>query len=475
MMRVVIAKELTEYCRDARVVGVAALLCAIVGLGLATGWATHAEQARQARRAQLDDAAAFLGQGSKSPHAAAHFGRMAYRTLPPLAAFDPGAAPYLGQVIWLEAHRRDPAMFRPAEDSPALRRLAEPSAASALALLVPLLAFLLGGGAFAGERERGTLRLVLSVGPRVDSVFAGKLAAVAGAGAIVSAVVICASTGVALTAPGGVSAGETLVRAGALVASYGAYALASAAVALFVSARSRDAASALAALLCVWAVTAVILPRVAASVAERVHPAPEATAFWADAARAVRAAQPERGSAAWRALEAEAASRALGRAVTPAELDAGALSRQGLVLEVGETLGAAAYAEAYDGLFATYRKQQRVRRWASLLAPAIALQHVSSALAGTDVAAHEHFADAAERRRLLVVRRLNEDMMLRGAGQGFDYVAGADAWTSVPDFDYAPPDARSAVRSVLWELIVLAAWAIVAPLAAWRAARAQRV
>ena len=71
---------------------------------------------------------------------------MAYKPLPALAVFDPGAAPYLGQVIWLEAHRQDPAMFRPAEDSPELRRLADLSVAGVLTHLLPLLIFVMGYG-----------------------------------------------------------------------------------------------------------------------------------------------------------------------------------------------------------------------------------------------------------------------------------------------------------------------------------------
>ncbi len=114
---------------------------------------------------------------------------MAYKPPAALAVFDPGAAPYLGQVIWLEAHRQDPAMFRPAEDAPELGRLADLSVAGVLTNLLPLLVFVMGYGAFAGERERGTLRQVMTAGAGQDAVFAGKLVAVAGVGVAVAFVV----------------------------------------------------------------------------------------------------------------------------------------------------------------------------------------------------------------------------------------------------------------------------------------------
>ena len=174
MIGVILEKELTEYRRDGRVIGVASLIGLLVLGSLMTGWSTHTDQQRQAREAQRQDQATFLKQGEKPPHSAAHFGRVAYKPVPALAVFDPGAAPYLGQAIWLEAHRQDPAMFRPAEDSPELRRLADLSVAGVLRLLVPLLVCLVAYGAFAAERERGTLRHIVSMGARLDSLFAGK-------------------------------------------------------------------------------------------------------------------------------------------------------------------------------------------------------------------------------------------------------------------------------------------------------------
>ena len=147
------------------------------------------------------------------------------------------------QVIWLEAHSRNPAMFRPAEDAPDLRRLSDLSVAGVLTLLVPLLVFVIGHGSFAAERERGTLRQVVSTGASVARLFAGKFAVVAGIGVAASLVAILVSVVVALLAPGGISAGDTLLRGGCLALGYVCYGLACAAVALLVSARTRGATS----------------------------------------------------------------------------------------------------------------------------------------------------------------------------------------------------------------------------------------
>jgi ABC-2 type transport system permease protein len=470
----IIGKELIECRRDRRALVVAGLLALLVALGLITGWSTQAEQRRQARQAQRDDRAAFVQQGEKPPHAAAHFGRMAYRPAPPLAVFDPGATPYLGQVIWLEAHTRNPAMFRPAEDAPELRRLSDLSVAGVLTLVVPLLVFVIGCGSFAAERERGTLPQLMSTGAGLDRLFAGKLAVVAGVGVAVPLVAIAVSVALASSAHGA-AAGDVLVRGAGLVVGYGCYGIACAAIAVLVSASVRSTRSALLVLLSVWAASVIIAPRIAASIAERAYPTPDSTAFWAGAANTLRAQRPARDSDDYRAAEREVLRRALGREVTAQEARALALDRVGLSMEVSELLGARAYATAYEDLYAIYEHQRSVRRWLSVLCPALALQQLSSALAGTDVAAHDHFAREAERQRNLVIRSINEDIILRGAGRGFAHLADDDLWTRVPEFDYRPPPASFAFRSARWELLVVMTWSAAALLVARRIARRQQV
>lgn len=471
MIRAIIGKELVECQRDRRALVVAGLLALLIAVGLITAWSSQTEQRRQARQAQGDDRTAFESQGDKPPHAAAHFGRMAYRPLPPLAVFDPGATPYLGQVIWLEAHTQSPAMFRPVEDAPELRRLADLSVAGVLTLLVPLLVFVLGCGAFAAERERGTLRQVMSTGTSIGRLFTGKLAVVAGVGVAVPVVAIAIAVAMAVSA--GAAAGDALVRGASLALGYGCYGIACAAIAVLVSARARTTRAALLVLLGLWAASVVIAPRLAASVAERVYPTPDSGAFWAAAGSAIRAQQPKRNSDEYRAAEREVLRRALGR--EPTAEDVRAVDRTGVAMEVSELLGARAYAAAYAELYATYERQRQVRRWLSVLSPAIALQQMSGALAGTDVAAHHHFASAAEHQRQAVIRAMNEDIMLRGAGRGFSYLGNTELWTRIPEFTYHPPPASSAIRSAFWDLLIVMIWSVLALVLAWHAARRQLV
>lgn len=475
MISAIISKEWTEYRRDGRVIGILLLLALLIIVGLATGWAGLSEQQRQAQAAQRDDQAVFLKQGEKNPHSAAHFGRMAYKPLPPLSIFDPGATPYLGQVIWLEAHAQDPAMFRPAEDAPDLRRLADLSVAGVLSMLVPLLVFLTGYGSFASERERGTLRQAVGAGSALKKLFTGKMTAVAMVGVGVSFVAVTVSAIMALWAPVGTSASDLLLRSLGLVLGYALYGTAFAALALLVSARTKTATSALLILLSLWALSVVVMPRVAASVSEHFYPTPDSEAFWSETYATIRENRPDRESAEYKAAERLVLSRALGREVSEEEVAEMELNRSGLRLEVSEVIDAVAFSVAYQQLYAAYQRQKEARRTLSIFSPAILLQHLSSGLSGTDIAAHRHFAFEAEKQRNVIVRKMNEDMMLNGAGQSFSYLANAEFWESIPDFRYQPATLSSAARSVIWDFLLLGLWAAIALWFAWQATRKQQI
>jgi ABC-2 type transport system permease protein len=197
---------------------------------------------------------------------------------------------------------------------------------------------------------------------------------------------------------------------------------------------------------------------VSASVAAQLFPAPSSQQFWSDASSAIREARPDRDSDAWRRVELQVISQALGRTVTAEEVKTMEFNRPGLYLAIAETLGAETYAQLYEQLFNTYQLQMNVRRWMALLSPTTALGHLSSALSGTDIATHRDFARQAEQQRQLIVGKMNGDMMVNGAGQGFEYTSKRDFWSSIPNFVYQPPPASFALAQAAPDFILLFFW-----------------
>lgn len=464
MISTIVQKEFTEIKRDGRAIGLLGIVSLLLLLGLVTGFATENARERDVLEARADDSAVFLEQGVKNPHSAAHFSRMAHKPVAPFASFDPGVSSYMGQVIWLEAHSRNPAMFRAAEDAPELSRLENFSVAGVLTLVLPLLVVLMGYGSIASERERGTLRQLVGSGTSLKELLLGKFIVTAGiAFAVLSAAVIVATLFSMMTLnESGYSSFDLLMRGVSLLLVYGLYIVCLTAVTLLVSMMVAEARTALLVMLGVWVVTVVGLPRLSASIAEQVFPSPDSGSFWADTRESLQANRPESSSADYVAVEREVIERALGRELREGELDSLDINRAAVRLEVSEVIDAVAYDAAYVELFDNYKRQKNLRRLLSILSPTISLQHLSRSIAGTDVSAHEHFTIKAEEQRNAIVRALNEDMMINGAGQSFGYLAPPEFWESVPEFQYQPSTVGFAWNESLVDLLVLLFWGIAA-------------
>ncbi len=464
MIASIVRKEFIELSRDGRFHAILLILGLLLLLGLSTGLATETSRQAQIVQAEVDDAEVFLDQGEKNPHTAAHFSRMAYKPVAPLASFDPGISSYLGQVIWLEAHYRNPAMFRAAEDAPELTRLEHFSVAGVLTLALPLMIILMGYSSIAGERERGTLRQLIGSGTRFEALLLGKFLVIAGVVLSVLAIAILLPVVFSLfsLADSAVSSTDVLWRGVGLFFVYGLYAVALIAITLLVSSLVREARTALLLMLGIWVLTTVGVPRVVANLAEQVYPSPDAESFWEDTRASLVANRPDSQSEEYVAVQRRVVERALGRELRDGELESLAIDRDALRLEVSEVIDATAYNAEFDALFENYEKQAQLRRALSIFSPTIALQHLSRSYSGTDIVTHEHFSTIAEQQRNNIIRSMNEDMMFNAGEASFGYLSPPEFWATVPEFSYQPPSVEFAWRSSAQDLFILFAWSALA-------------
>jgi ABC-2 type transport system permease protein len=472
MIATIAKKELKEMVRDGRFrwgAGVALIL--LVG-ALLSGTAGHRRAGEERAAARELDRRTWIAQGAKNPHSAAHYGIHAFKPDAPLALADGGITAYVGHTVWLEAHWQNMAQHRPAEDRTAVQRLGELTAAAVLQLLVPLLIVLLTFGAFAGEREHGTLRQLMSLGLPRRTLALGKAAGVAaGLGLLLvpAALVGAAALGVA-SAPAGLS--PSLPRVGLMAVAYLLYFGALVGVSLAASARASSARIALVALLGFWIANGLVMPRAMADLSERLHPTPSSTALWGamrdDMANGLDGHDPQdqrRKQLEQRVLEEHGVTKV-------EELP---VSFAGIALQEGEEYGNKVFDKHFGALWATYERQNRVQLLGAIAAPLLAVRSASMGFAGTDWAHHRHFVAEAEGYRREVQRVLNGHMTKNAKGRDFDYRADASFWETVKPFAYESPGAGWALGQQAGALGLLAAWCALGLAAAVLAATRVRV
>jgi ABC-2 type transport system permease protein len=458
--RLVLHKECRNMLRDGRLRVLALALLALLLAALASGWLTAQRWHTDVGAASGQDRAAWLAQDGRNPHNAAHFGQMAFKPAGALVFFEPGISATVGRGVLMEAHNQNPATLRAAEQGSG--RLGGLPAAWLLQIGLPLLVLVAGHALWAGERESGTLRLQLVQGGQWWPLLLGKAAAL---GLLAAAMWLPVALSVWWLSDDG-------SRATLVLAAYAGYALIWVGLTLAASAVATQARSSLGLLLVFWLLSAVVLPRILADIAERLHPSPSPAAFWADVRKAQREGVDGHNPADARAklLLAETLKR-----YGVDKKAALSINFTGIAMQAGEDYGNQVFDRYYGALWKTYAAQDAVRLAASVLSPLPALQALSQAGAGTDWQQHRHFVGAAEAHRRALQRFLNDDFTVNARGLDFDYRADPTLWAKAPLWQYHRPALANSSSDVVLAAIILLFWAALASgLAVWAAQRLVR-
>jgi ABC-2 type transport system permease protein len=250
---------------------------------------------------------------------------------------------------------------------------------------------------------------------------------------------------------------------GVIAASLGLHTLAWLGLTIWISARARTAAKSCAALVSLWLLGVVIVPRLAAVVADARHPLPDKSSF----AAAVAADTKRHGDShdpndpQFARFRAETLARYGVQRIEDLPVNYGAI-----VMARGEELSAETFARHFAALGATMEAQAAVLDRASVVAPFLAVRALSAAAAGTDLRAQLQFQREAEAYRYKFVQQLNElhrDEVRRENDR--DQKLPAARWKAFADFRAAPLSVRDALADTGLAWLALALWAAL-PLAA---------
>lgn len=458
-------KEFLEMARDGRFRVAGGIVLALLLISLGLGWQRHGEVTAAHQTAMAQERQLWESQGEKNPHSAAHYGVYAFKPTGRLAFFDPGTEAYTGVTVFLEGHRQNQFLYRPARDGNTLQRFGELTAAAVLQLLIPLLIILLAFSTFAGERESGTLRQVLSLGVRRRDLALGKALGVAAAlGLLLVPATLLGSAALASAQADAASGG--LLRGLAMAGSYLIYLGSFVGVTLAVSARARSAQFALVTLLAVWVFVCLMAPRAATDLARTLHPTPSAQEFAAALAEdrddGIQGVNYD-DYLERRRTELLAEYKAERTEDLP-------INYNGWRLQISEEYANQFFDRHYASLWDQFEAQDGLRQKAGFLAPLLAVRSLSMALAGTDFSHFRRFAEESELYRRKLVGFLNADLRDNAGPQGFGYTQTEAFWEQTPAFAYDAPDAGWALAGESTSVAALLAWFLVAGVWAWRGA-----
>ncbi|MEL6536034.1 MAG: DUF3526 domain-containing protein [Bacteroidota bacterium] len=448
--------EIRMALRDRLALALGLLIWGLFGLALYTGHLSYQQQQSIIEATQHEKRQEWLGQGDKHPHIAAHYGTFAFKPKTALSLFDYGLDAFTGTSVYLEAHYQHEFMFRPAQDHSTMIRFGELSAALVLNILLPLLIIFLAFSSFTKERERGTLRLMLSQGTTLWTLAWGKILAY---GLLVLVLLIPFIVGVGLLVSAGAKP-PTLPDVGlrllGLLLLYGAYLLFFIFISVAISMRSATSRNALLLLLSTWIFFTVLMPKSITNLSEGLHPLPSMREFKANMEADMLVGLDGKST---REVRMAALEQQYLQEYEVEEVTQLPFNYEAVQMQAGEDFGNAVYDHHVEELRQLLARQNRLGSMASLLNPFLAAQHLAMALCGTDLPSFFHFEDEVETYRRDLVRRMNQDMRDNSAyGEFYGYKAGVNLWKDVQDFHYQGPAFHTILPHYWLEILSLVLW-----------------
>jgi len=456
MTRLALSLELKSWIRDRRLLALIGAL--VTTLIVITAWATASDIGqREAQQAASEQARSqWEGRGAANPHGMAHFGDFAFRPTGPLARLDYGVQARLGKVLYMEGHRQNVPLHDDATRAGPLARFSRLDAAFLLQVFVPLMLVFLGATGLAADRQSGRLKLALVQGISARAVLFGHVLALWTLALLLLIVVIATSMITAATL--GTDAIPSPGRLAAFSFFYGLFFWVVSGGVVAASVWLRSARAALLALLVIWVAATALLPRVSSGLADAVHPLPSQDAFSA-AMQASRADGPDGHNP--EDAELDRLRQAMLDEHEVKNVEDLPFNFDGLAMQVDEEFGNQVWDEHFGELRSTLYSQLNLVGLIALLNPFQSIDHLSMAVAGTDLAHDMAFQQQAERYRRGLVEALNREHAYGGSKTGdWSWEAGSEFFAALPQFQYAAPHVELSFRSRALEILGLGLWAL---------------
>ncbi len=460
MITSIARKEFAEIVRDGRFKWTAAIMVLLLLTAMMAGYQKYTTAVRIQHAAQDGTNKQWLDQGDKNPHSAAHYGNYAFKPAGPLSYFDNGISNYTGTAVFMEAHKQNFAIGRPASDQSAIARFGDLSGANILQLLLPLLIIFLGFTAFSGERESGTLRQVMSMGVTNQQLLWGKAL---GIGVAVMIVVLpCILVGaIALSMAGSIDHAEDMgTRIATLSVAYLMYGGIFLFLTIAVSAMTKHARTTLMVLVGFWAFTGFLMPKAASEISKFTEPTPAFGKWMADMrAHQLRGFDGVPPFAKFARYTKELFKKHGVDKVADLPMYFVAVRLQKL-----EEYDYPVFDQHYNMIRDAYASQRRVQDKLGVLAPTLPLRSISMAISGTDLIQHVKFMTDAETYRRNMVVKMNDYLSKAAVGLNATYSssnymrADEEVFAIVPPFEFEPPRLEAMITEHSSNFVLLAIW-----------------
>ena len=403
-MKNLIKNEWLQWQRDSRLKWLLIFLVGISLVALVHQLSFQAGLSKIRLQAQESSRKEWLAQEAKHPHIAAHFGNYAYKKPSILHTFDPGLSIYTGTSVYMEPHRQNDFLFSKSQESDSGLRFGWLSPALICQLILPLLIILLTFNAINGERNRGTLALLLSQGVSFRQLLFAKTFAVF---ILFEAFFVVYLLVIVLTSLVFVKANFDVSTVLYVFLVYTLYCFCWSMLGVFVSVQVKNIGASIAALLLLWMSISIIIPRISANISENIYPLTTNFAFKKQIMESINKGLDGHNSKDERALKIEKEMLAKYKVDSVQHLP---FNFEGFIMQESEDYSSKVYDVEFGKVFLALKNQKNIQAWFATLSPFIAVRNLSMVACNANLESEIDFQQQAENYRRGFVQNMNNDM-----------------------------------------------------------------
>ncbi|MCY0970748.1 ABC transporter permease [Chryseobacterium wangxinyae] len=432
--------------------------CLSIGIGL-TKYTETFSKVQEYRKETREN---WEHRPDKHPHRMAHYGYLVFRIGHPLSIFDNGLDDYLGNVIFLEAHKQNTANLSEAGSSGILVRFGAFSSAFILQAIVPLIILFLGFGLIVREREDATLKILTIQGASSRAILWGKILGLWQFSLLflipVIPVVMVAGIWTETT-----NFTDILGRLSIIFPSYMIYYFFFSTLTVLISARSKASSSALIGLIGSWLILVIFLPKGIQFAAQNLNPTPSRIAFETKVEEDVLKVGDSHNPDDPHFKHIKDSLLAKYNVKTTDELP---INYGGFVMKEGERISSKIYIQHLEKLQNQYDRQQKLNDWFGFINPVMAIKNLSMTASGTDYFAYQQFQDQAEKYRYKLAQQMNTLQIknisnIKPKPGEKQAMVSNENWKKFPDFQYQFTSLKESLSNQLLPLMAIIFWFLV--------------
>lgn len=405
-------------------------------------------------KAQADSRKEWLGQELKHPHMAAHFGNYAYKKPSSLQCLDPGLSIYTGTSVYMEPHRQNDFLFSKSQESDTGLRFGWLSPALICLLILPLFIILFLFNSVNGEFEKGTLQLLLAQGVSYKKLLISKVLATF---LFFETYIIFYFLLVAIVSWQLFNSETSFISLFYLIFIYSIYCLIWCMLSVLVSANIKKIGTSIAVLLLIWMFSNIILPRMAANLAENIYPLITNYELKKQIKISIENGLDGHDPDSERAKKIEKNLLVQYKVDSVQQLP---FNFEGFIMQKSEEYSSKAYDLHFNKIFETLKNQKKVQSYLGISSPFMAMRNLSMTCCNAGLESEIDFQTQAENYRRSFVQNMNNDMKDNSAYDSFDtYRVKKEKYNAIPDLEIENKSFKWLMKSVVLENIWLLFWA----------------